>query len=463
MSTASASPAKRFFVEMLTRDIELGDAILDLLDNCVDGALRTGSKNKKHPYQGFHAHIELKPNSFQILDNCGGISRALAENYAFRFGRRDKDRDANLATVGVYGIGMKRAIFKLGTNCVLESKHNTDQFTVTIDKNWMEADDNWSLELTETAKHLKNSGTQIKIDQLHPAVGIAFDSRKDSFVDDFHQVVQRHYSYIIEKGFEIKINGKSVVASTIQTLIDIKALKNNGAGIQPYIYEVTSNGVSVQLSMGLYEKLPTDQEQEESEKGLRNRESAGWTIICNDRVVVAADKSRMTGWGEAGVPAYHSQFTALAGVVIFKSNDALKLPVTTTKRGIDQNSEIYGEVKEIMREALKHFTSFTNKWKGQTPERDAIQSKAESIDIRTATAKIPLDQWKKVNKGIGGKRYIPSLPEPAHEATSRRIQFIKPIDEISLLGEYLLDDRNAKPADVGSASFEWALKKAIGK
>ena len=32
-----AGPTKAFFVRMLTRDIELADAILDLLDNCVDG------------------------------------------------------------------------------------------------------------------------------------------------------------------------------------------------------------------------------------------------------------------------------------------------------------------------------------------------------------------------------------------------------------------------------------------
>ena len=35
--TVDATPVKSFFVDMLTRDIELVDAILDLLDNCVDG------------------------------------------------------------------------------------------------------------------------------------------------------------------------------------------------------------------------------------------------------------------------------------------------------------------------------------------------------------------------------------------------------------------------------------------
>ncbi|MBS0481598.1 MAG: hypothetical protein JSR96_05480 [Proteobacteria bacterium] len=40
IDTARASPTKAFFVRMLTRDIELQDAILDLLDNCLDGILR---------------------------------------------------------------------------------------------------------------------------------------------------------------------------------------------------------------------------------------------------------------------------------------------------------------------------------------------------------------------------------------------------------------------------------------
>jgi hypothetical protein len=37
----NASPVKSFFVHMLTRDIGLEEAILDLLDNCVDGILRS--------------------------------------------------------------------------------------------------------------------------------------------------------------------------------------------------------------------------------------------------------------------------------------------------------------------------------------------------------------------------------------------------------------------------------------
>ena len=59
LESISASPTKNFFVEMLTRDIDLEDAILDLLDNCVDGVQRTIKStdrvNRERPYEGFWA------------------------------------------------------------------------------------------------------------------------------------------------------------------------------------------------------------------------------------------------------------------------------------------------------------------------------------------------------------------------------------------------------------------------
>src|SRR5947208_16112144 len=86
----NASPVKSFFVHMLTRDIRLEDAILDLLDNSVDGILRSkasrASSAKKTPYAGFWADIEFKRDSFTISDNCGGIPWSL-HDYAFRMGR----------------------------------------------------------------------------------------------------------------------------------------------------------------------------------------------------------------------------------------------------------------------------------------------------------------------------------------------------------------------------------------
>ena len=37
-NTFNAEPTKEFFISMLVRDINLKDAIGDLVDNCIDGA-----------------------------------------------------------------------------------------------------------------------------------------------------------------------------------------------------------------------------------------------------------------------------------------------------------------------------------------------------------------------------------------------------------------------------------------
>ena len=88
MALINASPTKNFFVDMLTRDIDLKDAILDLLDNCIDGIQRTtrGEEPSDMPYEGFWANIEVSETAFKIEDNCGGIPLDVAERYAFRMG-----------------------------------------------------------------------------------------------------------------------------------------------------------------------------------------------------------------------------------------------------------------------------------------------------------------------------------------------------------------------------------------
>src|SRR5690348_9458536 len=89
ITSVRSTPAKSFFVSMLTRDIELADAILDLLDNCVDGALRSRTEEltAKDSLEEYWAHIDFDETMFRIEDNCGGIPWKLAKDYAFCLGR----------------------------------------------------------------------------------------------------------------------------------------------------------------------------------------------------------------------------------------------------------------------------------------------------------------------------------------------------------------------------------------
>ena len=66
--TVDASPTKEFFVDMLTRDVRLAMAILDLIDNCIDGALRTRENGS---FEGLEVRIAFDEVQFTIGDNCG--------------------------------------------------------------------------------------------------------------------------------------------------------------------------------------------------------------------------------------------------------------------------------------------------------------------------------------------------------------------------------------------------------
>ena len=102
-----ANPTREFFVNMLVRDILLKQAIIELIDNSIDGA-RTINKNSN--FEGLKIIVNFDENSFCVQDNCGGIPLDIAQEYAFRFGRPKEKVVSDNETTGIFGIGMKRAL-----------------------------------------------------------------------------------------------------------------------------------------------------------------------------------------------------------------------------------------------------------------------------------------------------------------------------------------------------------------
>ena len=370
IGTAVASPTKQFFVQMLTRDIALQDAILDLLDNCIDGILRSGATaSSPRPYEGFKATIVMAPGHFVVEDNCGGIPIEIAKKYAFAMGRPPgADASDVPASVGMYGIGMKRAIFKLGTEALVESRSDTG-FVVEFSPEWMQNDKWDELPMYElSAEKLAGKGTRIEVYKLNEEVQHAFSDT--TWIEEFRRGIARHYSLIIAKGFSVTVGsqeehdaGLSPIAAEEFKLLHADAVDASGNRIEPYVYAGKLGDVEVEIFAGLYRELLSEDEAEAEEETRGTSDDAGWTVACNDRIVIWKDKSRLTGWGEATVPNYHGQFIAITGIVLLRSADPKKLPLTTTKRGIDAASNVYSQAKDLMREATKGLTSFTNKWK----------------------------------------------------------------------------------------------------
>ncbi|MCH2157282.1 MAG: ATP-binding protein [Oleiphilaceae bacterium] len=462
-----ASPSKFFFMKMLTRDIELKAAILDLLDNCIDGAIRVLGPDHIEPsenkYERFHAELSFDGDSITLKDNCGGITKEIAQQYAFKFGREDYSRDANIPTVGMYGIGMKRAIFKIGTTCSIETRTSSDHFRVDIPLDWENSEYDWSFPLTDLTQEegeCSEEGTVITISGLHDSIRREIFGNNSSFIEDLKEEIATHYAYLIDQGFDINVGGTQI--EPVQVYF---ALNNN---IQPYVYEATIDDVTISLIIGFREHMISEDEEEEEKEHQKKSQDAGWTIVCNDRVVVYRNKERVTGWGETPVPQYHTQFINISGVVEFKSLNASALPLTTTKRGIDANSELYAYVKDFMKEGLKIFTGHTNTWKKKREEEKELYSQATNLTARQAIRAIldnhssnvssPTNRFNKEST-VDQIRFKPELPKPHEDNKTKTIRFTKQLDEIAIVSQHLFEDSEVDPSSVGAECFDQILSE----
>lgn len=465
--TVQAKPYKRFFVQMLTRDILLTDAILDLVDNCVDGILRSASQLEDDtPYASFSVKIKYSAESFEISDNCGGIPWELLCHGAFRIGGRPQGTVDPIGTVGTYGIGMKRAIFKIGRHAFVstKAKNEGDEYEIEISPDWLSDEDVWDLVAKAVDTKKSVDGTTIKVGELHEEIASQFGPDEAAFTTQLIRKIATHYSFIIAKGLSISVNGTEVQGKPTKLLFDEQ--KDRDSYIRPYIYRtVSADGVEVFLAVGFTRPIPSDDEvSRENELAKYSSIDAGWTIICNDRAVLYADKTELTGWGQSGVPKYHTQFIAISGIVEFRSADPAKLPTTTTKHGIDASSKLYLQIRDIMIEGMKQFTSYTNKWKKNVDESKLHMSKIHPVSYNRlkelANSELAND-FTEVRKGAGGTRYSPNLPQPVDSTPrNRKIAFSRPIEEVEAVGDYLFGNPSDDPSVIGARCFELILDRA---
>jgi hypothetical protein len=342
------NPTKTFFIQMITRDITINDAIIDLLDNSIDGA------NKLKPigdYSGLFIDITINQDEFIVKDNCGGFPLNVAQKYAFRFGRPD-DAPETIGSVGRFGIGMKRALFKIGKNFVVESQSEDNHFkimvdvdewkgqtrTITLNTNETRDVEDWNFkyEIVSDSRNLSENGTYIKVWSLTNDVSDLFND--EVFLNDLRDDIERLLNFSLQKKIKITLNGQELSCKGIE-------LFYSEDGTKPYYNSgYHTSGVDYKIIAGLGK--------------VGDPSLSGWYIYCNDRLVLEADTSEITGWGTPSIPKFHIDHVMFRGIVFLDSKDTIKLPLTTTKKGIDATSEVYKAILTFMKEAMQQVITF---------------------------------------------------------------------------------------------------------
>lgn len=442
---ADASPTRSFFVDMLVRDISVEGAVLDLIDNAVDAAYQdSGGAQDLSKYR---VEVTAKPALFSISDNCGGIGVDDARDNVFRFGR-PTDYDPK-TRIGQFGIGLKRAVFRIGRRFTIESSTRETRFLIDVDvDDWREQPGEWVFPMAVDEAPGPEAGTIVRVDILHKGVREEFS--RSGYDKGMLREIAVRYDQMLARGLAITLNGQTADMFAHQLLV--------GKGLSPehisYDRVVAGRKVQVRIVAGIA-------------PARRSAAESGWYVYCNGRLVLEADRTSLTGWGTGDVdgsevPAWHTQYRRFRGFVFFEAENPGDLPWTTTKTEIDRSSDVYRNALTKMQSTIRRFTSYTNAEKN---ERDRFEegSGSDPMPIHTAVETAP----SRVIAEIVADARISKFRVPEPDSTTSElpgprttsIQFRADRDRVDELKGALGLKTNRQ---VGETAFELLYDEEIG-
>jgi len=442
-----ASPEKRFFVDMLTRDIELAPAIIDLVDNSIDGAkrLRPEEEEKEEKrFEGLSVEMQLKPDVFEILDTCGGFSREHARTYAFKFGRR-ADQEETPGEVGQFGVGMKRAIFKLGRAFTVASRTDDDAWKVAVDVDEWLSEPEWTFPIADGNGDGGDApGTLVRCTKLLPSTTSRLGQA--AFVSRVLREIAMRHALALQQGLAIKVDGKTLQPRPPSLLVSDE--------LEPISYTETlkdreGHEVEMRIAAGLATADEGDEEADTDDPDLfTGLDAAGWYVFCNGRALLFADRSRLTGWGEE-VPRFHPQFRRFRGYVHLSGKSAA-MPWNTAKTNVDEDSEIWEQTRKHIVDALRKSITVMNRLKREVQQRPP--------DDRPLVAAVQKSKPATLEHLAERRTFaIPAAP-PKIVADAKRISYSVPSEAFGQASEAMETDR---PSEIGQRTFAYWMQREV--
>jgi len=430
-NVVKASPTKDLFVSTLVRDIPIDRAILDLIDNCIDGAKRL---RKTGRLDGLSVEITANKGEFRIKDNCGGIPLELARNYAFRFGR-PVGMPKTPHSVGQFGVGMKRALFKLGNKFSVDSVASHSRFKMSLDvevwksKTDAEGKEDWTFPLdssedVEAEIPAAEWGTTISVTQLNRSVSAEFEL--SNFISKLDAEIGTTQELHIENGLSIRLNGTSI-GSRPRLLAQSKL-------VRPTYIKFSVNGTGSSVNVRLYAGVTNEERTEFAD--------AGWYIFCNDRLIVGADQTEATGWSET---KFHPTFNRFRGFAFLDCEDASRLPWNTMKSGLDVSSAIYAGIRIEIVNATRPVLSFLTDFAKETAES------AGELPLHEALSNASMVPLLSI---VENKRFLApsSTWKPKKPPRMQWVRFQKPRTEVDSVKKAL---GVASVSDAGAGAFDY--------
>lgn len=311
---------------MMLKDIDIYSAIFDLIDNSINAAEKNGEIKK------CIIDMQLSTEKFLIKDNCGGILRKDIDK-VLSIGNEEKDKEG-------FGVGMKRAIIKIGKKAEIVSINNDRNFKVSFDLSIWRDGYKWTIEkINNRKKYLK--GLIITIWNLNDEL------RKNNDVDNvcwkLKDAISRRYKEYIKMGVKIILNEEEIEYYKIN-------FKDGNDAESP-----TYSEDNVDIKIHIYNAKIINSKYYGKENG--------WNIYVNNRAICIAYKGTGVKWSEfikENSKGY--SFLNFVGEVFIRVDNIKDSIINSEKNRINYDHPTFKKIlKQMMSFVLKHKALFVKK------------------------------------------------------------------------------------------------------
>lgn len=330
-----ATPHKRFILSIVS-DYDLTRSICELIDNALDIWTKNGQKNKLI----VNLNFDDRQRTISIKDNAGGVPQ---KDLAFLISPGATTHNSSDSTIGIFGVGTKRAVIALSEDVKIITRHKQNKtYAIEFDKDWLMVED-WHLPYFEVDPI--EAGTTII--QLHKLL-VSIDQKE---IKSLEEKLGAIYSKFLSRdNFLLKINSQTVVANNL----------DNWA--YPPKYEprryfgniLTKEGrtVSIEAIAGLM-----------AESTPFSGGEYGVYFYCNDRLIASGLKSPEVGFVKGIAGSAHPTLS-ITRVIISLKGAAIDMPWNSSKSNINVNHYIFDAVRNWLLDLVKNTSSLSRRLHG---------------------------------------------------------------------------------------------------
>jgi len=341
VDTLDATPSKRLYLSIIA-DYDVNKAICELIDNSLDIWVKNGRASN------LEINIALDKNQQRVYvtDNAGGISES---DLSFVVGPGHTGNVETDQTIGIFGVGTKRAVVALAQDITIRTRQSNDTFQVEFDDDWLHKSDDWQLPFYRVTA-IPQGTTQIELLKLRRTI-------TDETISQLEAHLGATYAnFLKDQRVTLLLNDNRVKPITF----------DNWAFPPNYEPRVYTGVVKTQDGKEVYVRAIAGLTMESSPAGGEY----GVYFYCNDRLIARGLKTFDVGFatGLSGKP--HADIS-LSRILVSLNGEARLMPWNSSKSDINPSHEIFLSLRNWLLQVVKDYTSLSrrlSKFEGGWPE-----------------------------------------------------------------------------------------------